>query len=321
MYLSRPGQSDFSSQPVGSFSIRDFLPNGQVVGSQRCISMDIETHPLAKPYTIKLANMEIAVVFEWVQLVAEIWILSIPRYQIGRIHIDLKDMLSLGGPPRSLATWLWELTPEEMEFVEKARAQQPSTPITFQLKISGIAKMIHPSTNQLLDVVPLQGGYSQYVMELPHWQRLMKNMEYQLEPTHIALAGTSSLQHPSWVDATTRLEKARSHHRSGEGYAALNECLRTLESLVSRPYDSKVWIDHLGLLPEQKAEAIAELISGVATYCNKVGNHRSRDDRDASDDLQQMPLDHWETDLVVGLAQFVTAYALRLRTAGLLTED
>jgi hypothetical protein len=33
-----------------------------------------------------------------------------------------------------------------------------------------------------------------------------------------------------------------------------------------------------------------------------------------------MPLDHWEADLVVGAAQFVTAYALRLRMAGILAD-
>lgn len=33
-----------------------------------------------------------------------------------------------------------------------------------------------------------------------------------------------------------------------------------------------------------------------------------------------MPLDHWEADLMVGAAQLVLTYAIRLRSAGTLVE-
>jgi hypothetical protein len=148
----------------------------------------------------------------------------------------------------------------------------------------------------------------------------MQYLEYKLPPSHAALAGLSSIQHPSWADATKRLGDARSHLRAGEDYDALRDCLSTLESLVSPPYTADAWKKRLASLPDQKATGLAALFSGMATYCNKVGHHRSRQERDAGNDFQQMPLDHWEADLAVGAAQFVTAYALRLRMAGLLVD-
>jgi hypothetical protein len=183
----------------------------------------------------------------------------------------------------------------------------------------GIAKM-HLPTGELFDIVSLRSSSPQFTIELSHWERLMQSLEYKLPPSHAALAGLSALQHPSWADATKRLDDARSHLRAGEDYDALRDCLSTLESLVTPPYAADAWKKRLTALPDQKATGLAELFSGMAMYCNKVGHHRSRQERDAGDDLQQMPLDHWEADLAVGAAQFVTAYALRLRTAGILAD-
>jgi hypothetical protein len=158
------------------------------------------------------------------------------------------------------------------------------------------------------------------VIELSQWERLLQNLEYSLPPSHPALAGLPSLDHPSWKDATARLQNARSHHRSGEDYDALRECLSALEAVVHAPYNKESWKQRLTKLPDQKAEGLAELFSGVATYCNRVGHHRDRNARNAAGDLAPMPLDHWEADLMLGAAQFVLTYAIRLRTAGMLVE-
>jgi hypothetical protein len=70
----------------------------------------------------------------------------------------------------------------------------------------------------------------------------------------------------------------------------------------------------------RRGVGIAALLSGLATYCNKVGHHSDREWRDESGDLQPMPLDQWEADLAVAVSQFALTYALRLRQGGLLLQ-
>jgi len=314
LYLVRPGDPGFSNETVGCFSIRGIEFSGQTIDSQKCLDIGVETHPPLQPVVAKNGDKEVPVAFTWLQLRAEVWTRSTPRHRVGRVHIDQKGMLP------NPASWLWEVLPRDVEVIEETRSNQPNAPIYLQIEITGLARMIDPATGLLFDIVPLRGSNPQHTMELSHWERLMQHMEYKLPPTQAALAGLSSLQHPSWAEATRRLENARSHHRAGEDYDALRECLSTLESLVSLPYAANAWKDRLKALPDQKATGVAELFSGMAMYCNKVGHHRSRDERNATDDLLQMPLDHWEADLSIGAAQFVTAYALRLRMSGLLAE-
>ncbi len=86
------------------------------------------------------------------------------------------------------------------------------------------------------------------------------------------------------------------------------------------PYNADSWKTRLKDLPPQKADGIAQLLSGLATYCNKVGHHRSRAGRNAAGDLPPMPLEHWEADLTLGAAQFITSYANRLQANGTLRE-
>jgi len=207
-----------------------------------------------------------------------------------------------------------------VERVEATRAIQPSAPIYFRIEVEGIAKLIDANTGVTTDVVPIQGSSMQLVIELSQWERLLQGLEYNLPPSHPALAGLPVLDHPTWKDAAKRLENARSHHRSGEDYDALRECLSTLEALVHAPYDQASWKNLLKGLPVQKADGVAELMSGVATYCNRIGHHRDRSERNAAGEFPTMPLEHWEADVVLGAVQFILTYALRLKSAGILVE-
>jgi len=321
LYLMKPGEQTYSSQAVGGLVIRGIEFSGQVYESQRCLDIGVESHPPSQALTTNIGNQERPVAFTWLQLTAEIWTRNAPRHRIGHIHIEQKGMLPLGPSRSAPSSWLWELRPEDVERVEQSRSNQANAPLIFQLEVTGIAKVVDAATGQFLgDIVPLRASNPQLTMELSHWERLMQYMDYKVPPTQVAMAGLSSVQHPSWNDAATRLESARSHLRAGEDYDALRKCLSTLESLVTPPYAASAWKERLKALPEQKATGLAELFAGMATYCNKVGHHRSRDERNASEDLPQMPLDHWEADLAVGAAQFVTAYALRLRMSGILGD-
>jgi hypothetical protein len=319
LYLVNPGSQEYSSQAAGSLSIRGVQSSGQTVESQRCLDMQVESHPPSQLLTMKEGNRDVPVTFSWLRLEAHVWTRSTPRREIGSVHIDQQGMLPLGTSRNGPANWLWELLPEDVELAEGTHSHQANTPFFFTLEISGIARMCL-ATGKLVDLVSLRASNPQFSIELSQWKRLINELGYKLPPSHAALAGLAALQHPSWEDASLRLGTARTHLRAGEDYEALRDCLSTLESLVTPPYAANAWMKQLTALPGQKATGLAELFSGMAMYCNKIGHHRSRKERDAGNDLPQMPLDHWEADLAVGAAQFVTAYALRLRASGILVE-
>ena len=318
LYHVRPGDQGFSSTVAGQFAIRG-IEAGQTFESQKCLSIAFESRPSTQALTTEVANGGRVVALSWLQLDVSLWTRSTPRHRVGQVHIEPKGMLPLGGRSQGQSTWLWEINPEDVEVVEQSN--QPNVPIYLNVEINGIAKVIDAENSQFLgDIVVLQGSNPQLSIEASHWERLIQQLGYKTPPSQATLVGRASLEHPSWTEATKRLEKARSHHRSGEDYEALRVCLSTLESLVSPPYSMEQWKQRLAALPEQKAVGLAELFSGFATYCNKVGHHRSRTDRAADGHLPPMPLDHWEADLATAMAQYVTAYALRLRTAEMLAD-
>jgi hypothetical protein len=214
------------------------------------------------------------------------------------------------------ARWLWEMLPEDVERVESSRSASPGSQIFLSVVVTGIAKLIDAASAAEVGVIPVAGQTTQLIIEPSQWDRLLQQLGYTVPPSQAALASAAILDHPSWRDAVSRLTSARDHQREGETYETLRGCLGALEAIVHAPYDKASWVQQLASVPKQKADGLAEMFSGIATYCNKVGHHRERSERDSSGDLPAMPLDHWEADLALGLAQFSLTYALRLRAAG-----
>lgn len=159
------------------------------------------------------------------------------------------------------------------------------------------------------------------VLEMPKWDRMMKSLGFAVDAPALGFTDRVTAEHPSWQFAMQVTERARTHYRNGEDYDALRDCLNGLEALVTAPYHAASWRPLLKGLPGQKAEGIAQLLSGVATYCNKIGHHRDRERRDAEGNLPAQPLDHWETDLIIGVAHYILAYAVRLRLSGQLATQ
>jgi hypothetical protein len=315
-----PGSRRGDVRVVGVLSIRDVGFSGQYVESEKCLDINVETYPTDNPViSVKIGNTQVVPIFNWLTLEAEIWTVQVPRRQVGRVHIPAAALLPIGTSRQGPAKWQWVIQPEDVEVVERARAAQPAGPLYFHVEIKGIAKLTGPA-GELGGLEALRGQAPQLVIEHSQWERLLGGLDYALPPSHVALVGLSALDHPSWAAATSLLEQARNHHRSGEDYEALQSCLSAFEAVVTAPYNADSWKRLLTALPDQKANGIAELLSGLATYCNRIGHHRSRAERDASGDLPQMPLDHWEADLVLGAAQFLLAYVRRLRLAGVLAE-
>lgn len=320
LYLSQPGAQNRMAPCVGQFVVRGVSSTGQTNQGQKCLDLEVEALPPSQQLTIERDQEQTPLTVSWLQLSVELRTNRIPQRTIGRVLIDDTGMLSLGVSRSGPTRWLWEVLPEDVEMVEAARAVQPTAPIYFQVDVRGIAKLLDPNGGWV-DIVSIRGATSQLVVELSQWERLLQQLDYNLPPSQSVLAGAATLEHPSWKEAMTRLANARSHHRGGEDYDALRECLSSLEAVVNAPYNKESWKRQLASLPEQKADGIAELLSGLATYCNRVGHHRDRADRNAAGDLSAMPLEHWEADVVLGSAQFALAYAMRLRGAGILKES
>ena len=309
-----------SSPAVGHFSLREIEWRGLYIGSMKCLSIDVEAHGPQQPLyaTDDMGNGH-QVMVSWLQLEVVISTLTTPRREIGRVHIDGNGMLPLGPGNARHGTWMWEIRSEDVETLDQARSNQASDPIYFDVDISGIGKLVGDN-NKFYDVVAVRGGGQQLKEELSHWGRLLAALGYAVPPTQSLLIGRGMQEHRSWADAARRLDSARQHLRNGEDYGALRESLSSVEALVSLPYQPSSWKPLLATLPDQKVDGLAELFSGFATFCNKIGHHRERSNRDGAGDLATMPVDHWEVEIAVALAQYILTYASRLRMSGILAE-
>ncbi len=320
LYLIDPDNSMYSPRAVGGFTIRNIDSNGQTLDSMKCLSIEVEAHgPQQAPAPADANGQQRPFTISWVQLEVMISTLTTPRRQVGRVHIDEKGMLPLGHGDVRRGIWKWEVRDEDVELVDQARSNQPTAPLCFHVDISGIAKFIDDS-GQFFDIVAIRSGEPRYLeIESSRWDRLLQALGYTVPPSQVSVVTRATLEHPAWANATKQLENARQHLRHGEDYDALEECLSALEGFVSPPYNASSWKSSLTSVQDQKAAGLAELLSGFATYCNKVGHHRERENRNDSGDLPVMPLDHWEADLAVAVAQYLLTYAFRLRSNGVLT--
>jgi hypothetical protein len=318
LYLVKPGDQTYSSQAVGRYSLRGIESTGQTIDSMKCLSIEVESHGPEQPLAVADAKgQQHLLTMSWLQLEVMISTRTTPRRPVGRVHIDEKGMLPLGPGNARLGSWTWEVRDEDAEIVDQARSNQPSAPLYFHVDISGIGKLIDGS-GQFFDLVAIRSARQQLQVELSHWDRLLQALGYTVPPSEASVVTRGALEHPAWADATKRLENARLHLRHGEDYDALRECLSALEGLVSAPYNAQSWKSRLASVQDQKADGLAELLSGFATYCNRIGHHRERQNRNDAGDLPVMPLDHWEADLAVAVAQYLLTYASRLRGNGVL---
>jgi hypothetical protein len=319
LYQIEPAAQSHSSQVVGRYSLRGIESTGPSIDSMNCLSIDVEAHGPQQPLpTADKEGQKPLLTVSWLQLEVMISTWTAPRRSVGRVHLDERGMLPLRPGSALSGTWIWEIRDEDVELVDQARSNQPNAPLCFHVNISGIAKLIDDN-NQIVDLVPVRSNRQQLWVELSHWDRLLQALGYTVPPSQASVVTRGALEHFAWADATKRLENARLHLRHGEDYDALRECLSAFEGLVSAPYNAQSWTSCLTSVQDQKADGLAELLSGFATYCNRIGHHRERQNRNDAGDFPVMPLDHWEADLAVAVAQYLLTYASRLRSNGLLS--
>jgi len=319
LYLFIPGHQTNSSQPVGRYSLRGIESTGQTIDSMKCLSIEVESHgPQQHLADANKKGQQHLLTISWLRLEVTVSTQTAPHRQVGLVHVEEKAMLPLGPGSSGYATWKWEVRPEDVDLVEQARSTQPTVPIYFQVEISGIGKLVDDS-GQLRDVIAVRSAPQQLQVELSQWDRLLQALGYTVPASQASVVTQGTLENPAWADATKRLANARLHLRHGEDYDALRECLSALEGLVPAPYNAQSCKSRLASLQDQKADGVAELLSGFATYCNRIGHHRERRNRDDAGAFPVMPLDHWEADLAVAVSQYLLTYASRLRSNGVLT--
>jgi hypothetical protein len=243
----------------------------------------------------------------WVGLRVEATSQRIDQRAYGRVVLDPHERAhALGLPqfeiPGREIEWLWCLLPEDLERIERDRSESPGSPLTVKITVEG---SIQAGGN-----VCLVRGEGHLEIALSDWEAYLKVLGYNLPPSAAELIGVAAMDHPSWKLAVEYLAPARRELRAGEGRNAMVTSLRQFERLVSAPYNPASWLGVFDV-PEQKREAMARALGGHCTYLNRVGHHRSQQQRDADGGLVEMSVDQWEAELAVATSQFLLALALR----------
>lgn len=297
---------------IGYFSIKDEDVGSMVSGGRFADAVKI-------PVTVTserergLTDHYPDVTFVWLQLNVSITLQRNPLSPVGQIDIDSLERLSIKASEPSDGNLDWYLRPEDIELVDQFG--HDNDPVRFRVDISGIAKITNESGSFNLDIVTVRGDTT-LTIEQSAWEGILSRLGYSVPPSQYTLATQSTLLHESWKNAGAELELARNHLRLGEDRDAVTKCLDLFAAVVTAPYEKGSWKKYLTEVDEQKAEGLDRLFTGLATYFNKVGHHRSKAIRDDSGDLIVMDLDHWEADLVLDATQFILTYVLRLQAIG-----
>jgi hypothetical protein len=295
LYLRRR-QAGFAGTSVGRLLVHD-VEQGQRPGT---LALHIEFFPDAESSRPDAPTY-------WVSLAASIRSQHTPAQEVGTVRVGAANQPPFPPTPPNMqlhVKWDWELLPSDVEILERSRLSNPAAPFYVQLFVEGVI--------QTQDGVFGVEGNASIKIEQSQWQRLMQQTGYSVAPSGLVSLSGAAIGDTAWLEAIGRLMAARSHLQRGEGYAALEACLDQLEAIVTNPYQPEAWKQRFVGLPEQKADSLARWIAGHATYLNRVGHHRDRQERDDQGDLVAMPLNQWEAELVVASTQFLLAYVLRL---------
>jgi hypothetical protein len=248
--------------------------------------------------------------FHWVWLTAEVSNMKSDPQSFGRMLIGSDQLPRVHPPQNSRVEWGWRLSPEDLEDIENARADNPRAPLNFKLQAKGILQGLTDSES----AAAMVSGEGNFEVPVSEWEDYLEKFGYNLPPSAAQLAGYGAMLHPSWADASRRLATARKHLLAGDDHIALIACLHAFEAVASPAYKPQSWFDLAKpSMPDQKASAVAGLFSKHCDYLNRVGHHRARKPPPDDPDLPEMPLNHWEAELMVASSQYLLAYALRLR--------
>ena len=229
----------------------------------------------------------------------------------GTALVELSELVQVSVTRQSILTLMWYLGPTDLAAIETERAG--GRYVTFNIVIEALGVVTVESAAELHPI----RGQGQLQLSITEWEdRVLTPLGYKLPPTWERLIPIPG-HRPEWTSAEERLDAARKFLRRGEGRDALGAALDAFETIVSGPYNAAQWKAKLKTipeenLPEQKRDALAEMIGGLCGYLNRVGHHRARQAPAAIGPLSAMPVDQWEVEHVIAAVHFLLALALRL---------
>jgi hypothetical protein len=217
---------------------------------------------------------------------------------------DPFDQQGLLGAQTTTHWWAWLLTADEIELIESERSAGAEV-MVLNLVVAGVATVGAETWGF--------EGESQLAIGISDWVTLLRSLGYLTPPTLQDAAGRSLTLAPAWGWAEDKIKEARRHLMLGEDREALSIAYRAFDAMSPNPYKS-AWDELLkdAGVPTEKAAVIRSLLQAQAQLLNKLGRHPSFDGS-AGSDRTMLPLDHWEAELAIGLAQMLLAGAQRWR--------
>lgn len=196
LYLQIPGGGP-PDNVLGRLMVRSV----QQESSARRLKLDVEFFQEDNPRL--LGDLETPPP-RWIDLRATVTTNQMPNYEVGQIEIQLYERPAFKPAPpntRTRVSWIWKLTPEDVERIEQARALQPAAPLTLSIKVTGSV--------QLRDgVYGFSGDSGSLTIATSDWEVLLKSLGYTLGPSHLAVIGGVTRESAAWRDAERRLEEA-----------------------------------------------------------------------------------------------------------------
>lgn len=231
------------------------------------------------------------------------------RRTYGRVRLlsDPPGQFGLLGTRPSTHTWVWSLAPDEVELIEAERAPNAGAELVlFNLDVRGVA-VVGEGTYGF-------AGDTQFSLATADWLALLRSLDYGVAPSLRGLAGDSMTLEASWGAAEQKLRDARRHLALGDDREALRTAYLLFDAMAANPFRSE-WEAVLGDpgLPAEKACVLRALLQAETSVLNKLGRHPAWELTDGAD-RQMLPLDHWEAELAISLAQLLLAAALRWRS-------
>lgn len=152
---------------------------------------------------------------------------------------------------------------------------------------------------------------------LTEWEKVLE--KYTMANNKAIQVPPSLFIDHSWAAATEKMKNVNQLLNRGETRQALEQCLSLFESYITNPYSRSNWEACIVKWENpQRRDGLISLFSGISTFLNKIGHHRSRAERDENDQLISMPVDQYEAEIMKLMTHLAMVYLERLKSSGTL---
>lgn len=204
--------------------------------------------------------------------------------------------------------WTWGLLAQDISAIEAYRQGR-------ELQVSFSLNGIYKDDGGIASFV----GSSLTTIATSEWYKVLD--KYTLAHNAAIQVPPSLFSDTSWSIAADKLKHVNQLLWRGETRQALEECFSQIEGYVTNPYNEKNWDNCIDEDENsQRRVGLISMFSGISTFLNKVGRHRSKNERE-NDQLVLMPMDHYEAEIMQLMTHLVVVYLERLKASGTLKLD